>query len=133
MLRSGDLDGVVCVDMFGEGYDFPQLKIAVLHSPHQSLVPTLQFIGRFARTTGLKTGDATFLASRDDVATEGRRLYDDGVDWDTLLAAIADGNQLLEMSRQEALQSYEDIVGAVVALHVNLDKISEPERETFTA
>jgi len=29
MLRSGDLDGVVCVDMFGEGYDFPQLKIAV--------------------------------------------------------------------------------------------------------
>jgi superfamily II DNA or RNA helicase len=25
-LLSGDLDGIVCVDMFGEGYDFPKLK-----------------------------------------------------------------------------------------------------------
>src|SRR5262249_53924506 len=31
-LLRGDLDGVVCVDMYGEGYDFPKLKIAALHA-----------------------------------------------------------------------------------------------------
>lgn len=34
----------------GEGFDFPFLKIAAIHAPHQSLAVTLQFIGRFART-----------------------------------------------------------------------------------
>lgn len=111
-LRSGVLDGVICVDMFGEGYDLPLLKIGVLHAPHQSLVPSLQFIGRFARTSGLKTGDATFLAVQDEVAAEGRRLYEDGVDWDELLSSIADGAQLLELSRQETLQSFDEVMTA---------------------
>ena len=31
LLRSGELDGIVCVDMLGEGYDFPNLKIAAIH------------------------------------------------------------------------------------------------------
>ena len=58
-LIDGRLDGIVCVDMFGKGYDFPKLKIAALHAPHRSLVPTLQFVGRFARTNDVATGDAT--------------------------------------------------------------------------
>lgn len=32
-LVSGELQGIVCVDMFGEGYDFPKLKVAALHTP----------------------------------------------------------------------------------------------------
>ena len=48
LLHSGELDGIVCVDMLGEGYDFPNLKVAAIHVPHKSLVSTLQFIGRFA-------------------------------------------------------------------------------------
>jgi hypothetical protein len=111
-LRSGTLDGIVCVDMFGEGYDLPILKIGVLHAPHQSLVPSLQFIGRFARTSGLKTGDATFLAVQEEVATEGRRLYEEGVDWDELLSSLADGAQLLEMTRQETLHSFDEVTSA---------------------
>jgi superfamily II DNA or RNA helicase len=111
-LRQGQLDGLICVDMFGEGYDFAMLKIGVLHAPHRSLVPTLQFIGRFARTTALKTGDATFIAVADEVSEEGRRLYEDGVDWDELLSHIADGAQLLELQRREALQSFDDIGSA---------------------
>jgi superfamily II DNA or RNA helicase len=50
-LRSGDLDGIVCVNMLGEGFDLPNLKIAAIHTPHKSLAVTLQFIGRFARTS----------------------------------------------------------------------------------
>ena len=40
---------VVCVDMLGEGFDLPQLKVAAIHDLHKSLAVTLQFIGRFAR------------------------------------------------------------------------------------
>ena len=49
-LTSGSIDGIICVDMLGEGFDFPNLKIAAIHSPHKSLAATLQFIGRFTRT-----------------------------------------------------------------------------------
>src|SRR5690606_23183729 len=41
---------VVCVNMFGEGIDIPNLKIAAIHDKYKSLPITLQFIGRFART-----------------------------------------------------------------------------------
>lgn len=45
---------VVCVDMLGEGFDLPALKVAALHAPHKSLAVTLQFIGRFARVASAK-------------------------------------------------------------------------------
>ncbi len=32
-LITGELDAIVRVDMFGEGYDFPKLKVAALHAP----------------------------------------------------------------------------------------------------
>jgi superfamily II DNA or RNA helicase len=47
-LRAGALDGIVCVNMLGEGFNFPNLKIEAIHSPHHSLAVTLQFIGRLA-------------------------------------------------------------------------------------
>lgn len=102
----GELDGVVCVDMFGEGYDFPKFKIAVLHSAHKSLVPTLQFIGRFARTNDEHTGAATFLAVPREVDTESAELYRDGVDWDILLADVAGARQQLALQERETLQSF---------------------------
>ncbi|AOY96579.1 hypothetical protein BKK79_34175 [Cupriavidus sp. USMAA2-4] len=102
----GELDGVVCVDMFGEGYDFPKFKIAVLHSAHKSLVPTLQFIGRFARTNDEQTGTATFLAVPRDVDAESSELYRDGVDWDVLLADVVEARQQLALQQRETLQSF---------------------------
>lgn len=107
-LRNGQIDGVVCVDMFGEGYDFPKFKIAVLHVPHRSLVPTLQFIGRFARTNDELTGDATFIAIPSDVNAESDDLYREGVDWDLLLADVAHARQQLAIRERETLQSFEE-------------------------
>jgi hypothetical protein len=97
-LISGALDGVICVDMFGEGYDFPKLKIAALHAPHRSLVPTLQFIGRFARTTDAATGDATLVAPLGRLREATVKLFQDGVDIGQLIddaaqAQIADDEQ----------------------------------------
>ena len=49
---------IVCVDMLGEGFDLPALKVAAIHDPHKSLAVTLQFVGRFARVGGEELGNA---------------------------------------------------------------------------
>ncbi len=40
---------IICVDMLGEGFDLPELKIAALHDHHKSVAVTIQFVGRFTR------------------------------------------------------------------------------------
>jgi len=101
-LLSGELDGVVCVDMFGEGYDFPKLKIAALHAPHRSLVPTLQFIGRFARTTDSATGDATLVSSLARLREANAKLFEDGVDISLLIDTAAQG-QIAQSEKEQAI------------------------------
>ena len=58
-LFSRDSKIVVCVNMLGEGFDLPALKVAAVHDPQKSLAVTLQFIGRFTRTGNEKLGDAS--------------------------------------------------------------------------
>ena len=65
-LKDHKLDGIICVDMFGEGFDFPNLKIAAVHAPHKSLASTLQFVGRFARTNAANIGKAKFIAAENE-------------------------------------------------------------------
>ncbi|GAA5628242.1 hypothetical protein Brsp05_03538 [Brucella sp. NBRC 12953] len=88
-LLAGEIDGVVCVDMFGEGYDFPKLKIAALHAPHRSLVRTLQFIGRFARTSDATTGDATLVAPLSRLKAASLKLFKEGIDVAELIDEVA--------------------------------------------
>lgn len=88
-LISGELDGVVCVDMFGEGYDFPKLKIAALHAPHRSLVPTLQFIGRFARTNDISTGPATLVAPVSRLRDASIKLFKEGINIAEMIDELA--------------------------------------------
>lgn len=97
---------LVCVDMFGEGFDFPQLKIAALHDQHRTLGVTLQFVGRFARSGGEALGPATVIAARSEVRhTETlRRLYAQDADWDLLIedlttTAVEQQQEIDEFSR----------------------------------
>jgi superfamily II DNA or RNA helicase len=46
---SGKSRIVVCVDMLGEGFDLPELKIAAFHDIRKTLAVTLQLAGRFTR------------------------------------------------------------------------------------
>lgn len=90
-LRCGSSRVVVCVNMLGEGFDLPQLKIAALHDVHKGLAVTLQFIGRFTRA-GAGLGDATAVANVADASVEGRlrELYGRDPDWNRLLREIGD-------------------------------------------
>ena len=81
---------IVCVDMFGEGFDFPRLKIAALHDPHRSLGITLQFTGRFTRDAA-GIGDATLVANIADpkVAESIEELYAEDSDWNKLIPELS--------------------------------------------
>ncbi len=89
-IRAGDHKIIVCVDMFGEGFDLPNLKVAALHAVHKSIGITLQFVGRFARTREGVAG-ATFVANvADDGVPEAlENLYQEDPDWGLILADLS--------------------------------------------
>lgn len=91
-MRSGLLDGLICVDMLGEGFDFPNLKIAAIHEPHKSLASTLQFVGRFARTNASDIGKASFIAMNDEsLRIENQVLYSSDSIWQDMILSLSEG------------------------------------------
>lgn len=84
---------VVCVNMLGEGFDLPELKIAAFHDIKKSLPITLQFAGRFTRTSrDANLGNASFVANLADIAVQKEldNLYEEDADWNVLLANAND-------------------------------------------
>lgn len=98
---------IVCVDMLGEGFDLPELKIAAFHDIRKSLPITLQLVGRFTRTREDDLGTPTFIANAAnvDVSEELRALYAQDSDWNSLLS------QSSEKSTQEQVDLWEFIEG----------------------
>lgn len=87
-LERGTADGVICVDMMGEGYDFPALKIAAIHAPHKSLAITLQFVGRISRTNTSEAAIARVIASKHDFDIDKVQLFQDTRDWAEILPEL---------------------------------------------
>lgn len=102
---------VVCVDMLGEGFDLPALKVAAVHDPHKSLAVTLQFVGRFARVGGDDLGEASVFVPRHagDVDDRLRRLYGEDSDWNVLIRDLTEA----EVEREQARSDFEAGFGAV--------------------
>jgi superfamily II DNA or RNA helicase len=97
---------VVCVDMLGEGFDLPELKIAAFHDVKKSLPVTLQLAGRFTRLES-DLGEPTFVANIADVDVrdELSKLYSQDADWNMLL------RQSSEKAIQEQVNLWEFIEG----------------------
>lgn len=106
-LRAGELDGIICVDLLGEGFDLPALKIAAIHAPHKSLENTLQFIGRFARVADDSLGEAKFLAVPSDIKIETERLYEEGALWQEIVADLSQSRIEEEQDVREKLDTFE--------------------------
>lgn len=81
---------IVCVNMLGEGFDLPQLKISAIHDPHKSINVMLQFTGRFTRTAK-NVGDAKFIANiaNPNVNESLEELYKEDSDWNTVISSIS--------------------------------------------
>jgi superfamily II DNA or RNA helicase len=101
---------IVCVDMFGEGFDFPEFKIAALHDIHKSLAITLQFTGRFVRTKK-NIGDATMIANivDPDVQDALRELFSEDANWNKILRKLSQGGTDKEEKKSEFFEGFTDV------------------------
>ena len=106
-LRNQELDGIICVDMMSEGFDFPWLKIAAIHSPHKSLAVTLQFIGRFARTNAPDIGEAKFFAVPQEINGELQLLYEEKAVWQDIILDLQHGRIEEEKESREAFETFD--------------------------
>lgn len=84
---------IVCVDMLGEGFDLPTLKIGAFHDTHRSLSPMVQLIGRLARTSSpVPIGTASVFIRQDpkQALSPLRFLLREDPDWDKVLSDITE-------------------------------------------
>jgi superfamily II DNA or RNA helicase len=137
-LKSGELDGIICVNMLGEGFDFPPLKLAAVHAPHRSLEVTLQFIGRFARSGGERLGRARFFAVPSEIEGEVERLYREGAGWAEMVRNLSASRLEREERIRESYERFEapDVtveeteelpLGALKPyFHVKIYKVAQP-------
>ncbi len=103
---------IVCVDMLGEGFDLPSLKIAAIHDPHKSLGITLQFIGRFARVMqGSDIGNATVVVGRPERQYDEnlRKLYSEDADWNLIIRDLSEA----AVGEQQEVSDFEAAFGSL--------------------
>lgn len=113
-LKKHSIDGIICVDMLGEGFDFPNLKIAAVHAPHKSLAATLQFVGRFARTNAANIGKAKFIAvENEDLEIENNRLYAKDAIWQEMIIDMSEGKNQKEQANRRYYKGYQSLAGVV--------------------
>lgn len=100
---------IICVDMLGEGFDLPQLKISGLHDRHKSVAITLQFTGRFTRDSE-NIGDATVIANieQSDIDDALRSLYAEDADWNFLLNVLSETKTGRQIKRSELMTGFSD-------------------------
>lgn len=111
---------VVCVDMLGEGFDLPELKIAAFHDIRKSLPITLQLAGRFTRTKfDEELGNACFIANIADpqVGDELEELYATDADWNKLLANMGQGRIQEEVDYKQLLAGFSRLDEAKLPLN----------------
>lgn len=108
-ILSGQSRIIVCVDMLGEGFDLPELKIAAFHDIRESLAVTLQLAGRFTRARA-DLGNATFIANVADVDVrdELRRLYTRDPDWNQLLPEMSEEVIAEQVNLKEFVEGFSD-------------------------
>lgn len=108
---------IVCVNMLGEGFDLPEMKVAAIHDARQSLPVTLQFIGRFTRTSrDTSLGKASVVLNLADKPTEQdlRDLYAKDADWNLLLPQISDSATEEQIDLQRFIEDFKNLNDSII-------------------
>lgn len=102
---------IVCVDMLGEGFDLPELKVAAFHDIRKSLPITLQFAGRFTRTSrDANLGKASFIANlyQKNLNDEIALLYVKESNWNSILPELSQRATQEQIDLQGFLSGFEN-------------------------
>ncbi|WP_420601500.1 DEAD/DEAH box helicase [Flagellimonas sp.] len=99
---------IVCVDMLGEGFDLPQLKIGAFHDFRNNITTALQLIGRYTRTAS-KLGPASFVynAAKTSNNQEVQQLLSGDRNWNSLIPNISESKINAQKSLYEFTQSFD--------------------------
>lgn len=110
---------IICVNMLGEGFDLPELKLAAIHDERQSIPIMLQFIGRFTRTSSKNIGEATFITNTayPPIKEELNSLYNRGSDWNVLLPKFSDGITQKQIDFNEFLEGFQSVEKSDIPFH----------------
>jgi superfamily II DNA or RNA helicase len=103
---------IVCVNMLGEGFDLPEMKIAAIHDERQSIPITLQFIGRFTRTSfDNRLGKASFITNLayPPIIHELEQLYSMDSDWNELLPLLNDEKNKKEFDFNKFISGFRNL------------------------
>ena len=108
MLKTRESRIVICVDMLGEGFDLPNLKIAAMHDIHKSLPVTMQFVGRFTRISNENIGEATVVVNTADPKVDKKleALYSENPDWNELLRQESESAISYERRIQDVIHNF---------------------------
>lgn len=126
---------IVCVNMLGEGFDLPELKIAAFHDIRKSLPVTLQFAGRFTRTSrDADLGNASFVANLADVAVQQEmdNLYEEDADWNNLLANANDNRVKNQEEYKQLLDGFRNGVSSKIPVSSIYPKLSAVVYKNYT-
>ena len=126
---------IVCVNMLGEGFDLPELKIAAFHDIRKSLPVTLQFAGRFTRTSrDADLGNASFVANLADVAVQQEmdNLYEEDADWNNLLANANDNRVKNQEEYKRLLDGFRNGVSSKIPVSSIYPKLSAVVYKNYT-
>ena len=110
---------IVAVDMLGEGFDLPELKVAAFHDIRKSLPITLQFAGRFTRTKyDEELGNASFIANLADINVKNQlaELYAQDADWNLLLSSLSTGEIDDEIAYEEFISGFKNLGDTTISL-----------------
>lgn len=110
-IKRGEHSIIVCVNMLGEGFDLPNLKIAAIHDDKQSLPITLQFIGRFTRTSYNELGNASFVTNiaYPPIHEELDQLYAKNADWNLILPRLNENATQKEIDFRNFLDGFKHL------------------------
>ena len=115
-IKRGNHSIIVCVNMLGEGFDLPNLKIAAIHDERQSLPITLQFIGRFTRTSYDQLGNASFITNiaYPPIHEELDQLYARNSDWNLLLPRLSANATEKELNIKAFLENFDNLSDSII-------------------
>ncbi|WP_253297302.1 DEAD/DEAH box helicase [Chryseobacterium sp. PCH239] len=108
---------IVCVDMLGEGFDLPELKVAAFHDVRKSLPITLQFAGRFTRTNrDNNLGKASFIANlyQPSLSDELSLLYVKESNWNSILPSLSLQATQEQIDLQEFLSGFNHLDQSII-------------------
>lgn len=110
-IKKGQHRIIVCVNMLGEGFDLPELKIAAIHDERQSIPITVQFVGRFTRTSYEELGQASVITNiaYPPIQQELNQLHSRDADWNLLLPLISEEATDKEINFQNFLEGFDNL------------------------